>query len=46
MRLFLASLIVLTILYIWDKEYNRSRLLYALDSIRLNISQSMFHYRG
>jgi hypothetical protein len=43
MRVFVASLIVLTVLYFWDKEYNNGRLLDGLDSMRRSISHSMFH---
>jgi len=43
MRLFVASLIVLSVLYFWDKEYNNGRLLDGLDSMRRDISRSMFH---
>ncbi|HEU0040284.1 MAG TPA: hypothetical protein VFR76_13530 [Verrucomicrobiae bacterium] len=43
MRLFVASLIVLSVLYFWDKEYNNGRLLDGLDSMRRDISHSMFH---
>ncbi len=43
MRLFVASLIVLSVLYFWDKEYNNGRLLVGLDSMRRDISHSMFH---
>ncbi len=42
MRVFVASLIVLTVLYFWDKEYNNGRLLDGLDSMRRSISHSMF----
>jgi hypothetical protein len=42
MRLFVASLIVVAVLYLWDKEYNNGRLLDALDSMRRSISHHMF----
>jgi hypothetical protein len=43
MRVFIASLIVLSVLYFWDKEYNNGRLLDGLDGMRRAISHSMFH---
>jgi hypothetical protein len=43
MRAFIASLIVLSVLYFWDKDYNNGRLLDGLDSMRQAISHSMFH---
>jgi len=43
MRVFMASLIVLSVLYFWDKEYNHSRLLDGLDDMRRAIAHSMFH---
>jgi hypothetical protein len=43
MRFFVASLIVLSVLYFWDKDYNNGKLLDGLDSIRQSISHSMFH---
>jgi len=42
MRSFVAALIVLAVLYFWDKEYNNGRLLDGLDSMRRSISHSMF----
>jgi hypothetical protein len=42
MRIFVASLIVLAVLYFWDKDYNNSKLLDGLDSMRRAISHSMF----
>jgi hypothetical protein len=43
MRIFVASLIVLSVLYLWDKDYNNGRLLEGLDSMRRAISHSVFH---
>jgi hypothetical protein len=43
MRILVASLIVLAVLYFWDKDYNNGRLLDGLDSMRQSISHSMFH---
>jgi len=43
MRVFVASLIVLSVLYFWDKGYNNGRLLDGLDNMRRSISHSMFH---
>jgi hypothetical protein len=42
MRIFVASLIVLAVLYFWDKDYNNSKLLDGLDSMRRAISHSTF----
>jgi hypothetical protein len=38
MRMFVAFLIALTVLYFWDKDYNNGRLLDGLDSMRRSIS--------
>jgi hypothetical protein len=43
MRFFVASLVVLSVLYFWDRGYNNGRLLDGLDSMRQSISRSMFH---
>jgi hypothetical protein len=43
MRFFVASLIVLSVLYFWDRDYNNGKLLDGLDSMRQSISRSMFH---
>jgi hypothetical protein len=43
MRVFVASLIVLSALYFWDREYNHGRSLDGLDGMRRAISHSMFH---
>jgi hypothetical protein len=37
MRMFVAFLIVLTVLYFWDRDYNNGRLLDGLDSMRRSI---------
>jgi hypothetical protein len=42
MRIFVASLIVLAVLYFWDTDYNNGKLLDGLDSMRRAISHSMF----
>ena len=42
MRFFVASLVVLSVLYFWDRDYNNGRLLDGLDSMRQSISRSMF----
>jgi hypothetical protein len=42
MRIFVASLIVLAVLYFWDKDYNNGKLLDGLDSMGRAISRSMF----
>jgi hypothetical protein len=43
MRFLVASLIVLSVLYFWDKDYNNGKLLDGLDSMRQAISHSIFH---
>jgi hypothetical protein len=43
MRTFVASLIVLSVLYFWDKDYNNGKLLNGLNGIRRDIAHSMFH---
>jgi hypothetical protein len=43
MRTFLASLIILSVLYFWDKNYNNGKLLDGLDGMRRDIAHSMFH---
>ena len=43
MRVFVASLIVLSVLYFWDKDYNNGKLLDGLDSMQRDIFHSMFH---
>ena len=42
MRVFVASLIVLLVLYFWDRDYNNGNLVDGLDSMRRAISHSMF----
>jgi len=42
MRVFVASLIVLSVLYFWDKDYNHGSLLDGLDDMRRAISRSLF----
>jgi hypothetical protein len=43
MRTFVASLIVLSVLYFWDKNYNNGKLQDGLDGMRRDIAHSMFH---
>jgi hypothetical protein len=43
MRTFVASLIVLSVLYFWDKNYNNGKLLDGLNGMRRDIARSMFH---
>jgi hypothetical protein len=43
MRMFVASLIVLSVLYFWDKNYNNGKLLDGLNGMRRDIARSMFH---
>jgi len=42
MRIFVASLVVLAVLYFWDLNYNNSKLLDGLESMRRSIAQHMF----
>jgi hypothetical protein len=41
MRVVVASLIVLAVLYFWDRDYNNGKLLSGLDGMRRAISHSM-----
>ncbi len=41
MRIFVALLVVLSVLYFWDREYNHGKLLDGLDSMRRAIAHSM-----
>jgi hypothetical protein len=43
MRIFVASLVVLFVLYFWDKGYNNGKLADGIDSMRRDISHHMFH---
>jgi hypothetical protein len=43
MRIFVALLVVLSVLYFWDRDYNNGKLLDGLDSMRRSIAHSMFH---
>jgi hypothetical protein len=43
MRVFMASLIVLLVLYFWDRDYNNGKLMDGLGSMRRAISHSMSH---
>jgi hypothetical protein len=43
MRIFVASLIVLAVLYFWDKDYNNGKLMVGLESMGRSISHSIFH---
>jgi len=42
MRLFIAALIVTTVMYFWDKDYNNGRLFDGLDSMRRSMAHSFF----
>jgi hypothetical protein len=42
MRVFVTSLIVLSVLYFWDNNYNDSKLLDRLESMRRDIFHNMF----
>jgi hypothetical protein len=43
MRVVVPALIVLSVLYFWENNYNNGRLLDGLDSMRRSISHSVFH---
>ncbi len=43
MRVFIAALVGLFVLYFWDKDYNSGRLLVGLESLWQAISHSMSH---
>jgi hypothetical protein len=43
MRTLVASLIVLSALYFWDKNYNSGKLLDELNGMRRDIARGMFH---
>ena len=42
MRIFVASLVVLAVLYFWDLNYNNGKLLDGLESMRRSIAHHMF----
>jgi hypothetical protein len=41
MRILIASLAVLAVLYFWDKDYNNGKLLDGLDRMGRDISRSI-----
>jgi hypothetical protein len=41
--MFVASLIVLAVLYFWDKDYNNGRLLDGTQRMGQEISRNIFH---
>jgi hypothetical protein len=43
MRIFVASLVVLAILYFWDAEYNNGKLMNGVESMRESIAHNVFH---
>ena len=43
MRMFMAALVALSVLYFWDRDYNNGQLLAGLESLWRAISHSMFH---
>ena len=43
MRIFVTSLVVLAVLFFWDKNYNNGKLLDGLDGMRQSISHNVFH---
>jgi hypothetical protein len=42
MRILIASLVVLGVLYFWDKSYNNGKLLDGLESMTRSIAHNMF----
>jgi hypothetical protein len=42
MRIWIAALAVLVVLYVWDRNYNNGRLMDGLDGMRQSISHNMF----
>jgi len=42
MRMFVASLIVLAVLYFWDKDYNNGKMLDGLNRMRRDVAHSVF----
>jgi len=43
LRVFIAALVALSVLYFWDKEYNNGLLFVGLESMWRSIARSMFH---
>jgi hypothetical protein len=43
MRIFVASILVLTVLYFWDKDYNNGKLVDGLEGMRRSIAHHMLH---
>jgi hypothetical protein len=43
MRIFVASILVLTVLYFWDKDYNNGKLVDGLEGMRRSIAHHVFH---
>ena len=43
MRIFVASIVVLTVLYFWDKDYNNGKLVDGLEGMRRSIAHHVFH---
>jgi hypothetical protein len=43
MRILMAALVALSVLYFWDKHYNNGQLSVGLESLGRAISHSMFH---
>jgi len=43
MRIFVASIVVLIVLYFWDKDYNNGKLVDGLEGMRRSIAHHVFH---
>jgi hypothetical protein len=43
MRIFVASLIVLAVLFFWDQQYNNGTLFDGLESMGRSITHGIFH---
>jgi hypothetical protein len=43
MRIFVASLIVLAVLFVWDQQFNNGKLFDGLESMGQSITHGIFH---
>jgi len=43
MRTLVAALVVLAVLYYWDKDFNNGTLVDGLESMRRSIAHHLFH---
>jgi len=43
MRIFVATIVVLTVLYFWDKDYNNGKLVDGLEGMSRSIAHHVFH---